>query len=225
MKRKKKFDKLSSIDLEKMKSHPSQELQCSCGRWVQGVSTDAVSVKCPICVCMMVPIEKKIPQQSSGFIRGWKMYGEFVHADGRVFRKGVEIPELKGTLPPTDLNKIKEKQLANKKNKKEKEAKNEEKLIKQFQKKQQLKKKDKLKKSITNLSEEDKKLLDAIKSNIILDVVQVDGGKYDAVDGKKNKYGHIINNLAKLKYAFNSSKKIIGKRINKELINWKVYNE
>jgi len=224
MKRKKKFDKLTTADLAKMKSQPSQELQCSCGRWVEGVSIDAVAVKCPICVCLMAPIEKKLEKQESGFPRGWKLYAEFVHADGRVFYKGVEDPKLKGTLPPTDMAKIKEKALANKKTKKEREAKREAKLVKQHDKKQELKKKEKLVKAVVEFSDEDKKLVSAIKEDIILDVIQVDGGKYEAADKKQNKYASIINNPAKLKYAFNGSKKLIGKRVNKELINWKVYN-
>lgn len=224
MKRKKKFDKLTPADLAKIKSQLSQELQCSCGRWVKGVSIDAVSIKCPICVCLMVPIEKKLEKQESGFPRGWKLYAKFVHADGRVFCKGVEDPKLKGTLPPTDIAKIKEKALANKKTKKEREAKKEEKLVKQFKKKQQLKKKEKLAKAVIEFSDEDKKLISAIKEDIILDVIQVNDGKYEAVDKKQNKYSSIIRNQPKLKYAFSRSKKIIGKRVNKELINWKVYS-
>ena len=146
MKRKKKFDKLSDAEFQSMKKHISQEMKCDCGRWVYGVDINAVSVKCPICTCLMVPLETKLIQQKSGFPRGWKMYGEFVHEDGRVFRKGVEIPELRGKLPPTDMNKIKEKALANKKNKKAKLEKREAKLVKIFEKKKLLKKKDKINK-------------------------------------------------------------------------------
>lgn len=224
MKRSKKFEKLSNEDLVKIREKKSHSLECSCGRIVKNVSIDAVAVKCPICTTMLVPIEKKIPQESSGFPRGWKMYGEFVHQDGRVFHKGVEDPNLKGKLKPTDLNQIKEKALVNKKNKKDREAKKEARLLKQFEKKQEIKKKEKLASTKTEYSDEDKQLLNKIKSDIILDVIEVDGGKFEAVDKNKNKYSHIINNIAKLKYAFKGSKKIIGKRLNKEIINWKVYN-
>jgi hypothetical protein len=33
--------------------------------------------------------------------RGWRLMGTFVDPDGTVYLKGVEHPELKGTLPPT----------------------------------------------------------------------------------------------------------------------------
>jgi len=33
--------------------------------------------------------------------RGWRLMNQFVDADGTVYIKGVEHPELKGTLPPT----------------------------------------------------------------------------------------------------------------------------
>ena len=222
MKRKKKFEKLSTIDLNKMKEHKSKGLNCSkCGRWVEPVSIDTEEVICHICTCLMAPIEKKIPQQSSGFPRGWKMYGEFVHEDGRVFHRGVEMPELKGTLPATDLKKIKEKELANKKDKKTREAKKEAKLLKQYEKKQELKKKikEKLEKSVV-YSDEDKKLVDAIKKDITLDVIK-DNGNIEAVDSKKNNYTNIVNNKQKLKYAFDSGKKIFGIKKN-NTIKWRV---
>lgn len=220
MRRKKKFDKLSSEAVSKLKNAPTQDLQCSCGRWVYGVSADAVRVKCPVCVCLMSPIEKKVTQQSSGFPRGWKMYGEFVHADGRVFRKGIEVPELKGTLPPTDLNKIKEKALANKKTKKEREALREARLAKQYEKKQELKKKEQMKNKVIEYSDEDKKLIAAIKKDITLDVIK-ENGNIEAVDNKKNNYTKIVNNKQKLKYAFEAGKKIMGIK-NNNTIKWRV---
>lgn len=41
------------------------------------------------------------PKRPSGFLRGWKFMKEFVHENGTVYHKGVEQPDLKGTLPPT----------------------------------------------------------------------------------------------------------------------------
>ena len=224
MARAKKFVKMSDADISRMKSQPHQEIQCSCGRWVFGVSMDAVSVKCPICVCLMAPIEEKLTKQSSGFPRGWKLYAEFVHADGGVFHKGIEDPKLKGTLPPTDMTKIKEKALANKKTKKEREAKKEARLVKQHDKKQELKKKikEKIAKASIQLTDEDIVLVNAIKKEIILDIVN-ENGTFNAVDKKKNNYNNIISNPAKLKYAFKGSKKIIGIKHN-DTIKWKVYN-
>ena len=40
-------------------------------------------------------------KKSTGFVRGWKFMNVFVHENGTVYHKGVEQPDLKGTLPPT----------------------------------------------------------------------------------------------------------------------------
>mgnify|MGYP003962009627 FL=1 len=37
--------------------------------------------------------------------RGWAFMSSFVDKDGTVYRKGKEMPELKGTLPPTKVKK------------------------------------------------------------------------------------------------------------------------
>ena len=62
---------------------------------------------------------------------------EFVHSDGTVYQFGVEKPELKGTIKPTDIDSIKKQQKADKeKNKKLKilkKQKREERLLKQYQ--------------------------------------------------------------------------------------------
>ena len=49
--------------------------------------------------------------------RGWTLKGEFVDKDGNVYHKGVEQPELKGTLKPTVVEK---KQKSKRMTKKEK---------------------------------------------------------------------------------------------------------
>lgn len=41
------------------------------------------------------------PKRPSGFHRGWKFMKVFVHENGTVYHKGVEQPDLKGTLPAT----------------------------------------------------------------------------------------------------------------------------
>ena len=41
------------------------------------------------------------PKRPTGFHRGWKFMKVFVHENGTVYHKGVEQPDLKGTLPPT----------------------------------------------------------------------------------------------------------------------------
>lgn len=55
-------------------------------------------------------------KKSSGRPRGWKWMAVFVDRDGTVFHRGIEQPELKGTLEPS---KIKDK--GNRLNKKDKE--------------------------------------------------------------------------------------------------------
>jgi hypothetical protein len=55
---------------------------------------------------------------SSGKPRGWRWRKEFVDADGTVYHKGVEQPKLKGTLPPTNVDKIKSQHKANRSAKK-----------------------------------------------------------------------------------------------------------
>lgn len=130
-----------------------------CDRIIENCHPDTVAVLCPICTCMLVPLEVK-ENVNKGFLRGWKLMKEFVHQDGTVYHFGVEQPELKGTLEPTDIKSIKEKQkqdrVKKKKLKEERAKKKEERLLKQYQKgqKERAKKiKDKEKK-IKKLKEE-----------------------------------------------------------------------
>lgn len=74
---------------------------------------------------------------STGRPRGWRWRKEFVDSDGTVFHKGVEQPKLKGTLPPTDVNAIKQKQQSRKAKAKKAEHKN---LLKMAAEKKELKK-------------------------------------------------------------------------------------
>jgi hypothetical protein len=68
------------------------------------VTDNIVSVVCWRCLARLVspPPEKK-SQTSSGFARGWQFMNQFVHSDGRVFHKGVEQPDLFGTLEATPV--------------------------------------------------------------------------------------------------------------------------
>jgi hypothetical protein len=63
-----------------------------------------VSAVCWKCVASKIPgpqlNEKNV---ATGFPRGWKFFKEFVHEDGRVFHKGEEQPNLRGTLKPTEI--------------------------------------------------------------------------------------------------------------------------
>jgi hypothetical protein len=72
-----------------------------CKRWSE-VGMHAVAVLCDLCTQHTVPApEPKRGHVSKGRARGWQFMQEFVDPDGNVFYKGVEQPQLKGTLQPT----------------------------------------------------------------------------------------------------------------------------
>jgi len=79
-------------------------LDChKCGRWVE-VDTEANKVTCAYCVQLAVGFPDDEPKKvSSGRPAGWHFMNEFVDKDGTVFHKGVEQPDLKGTLKPTKV--------------------------------------------------------------------------------------------------------------------------
>tara|TARA_Y100001972_G_scaffold120457_1_gene163050 strand:+ start:131 stop:508 length:378 start_codon:yes stop_codon:yes gene_type:complete len=79
-------------------------LDChKCGRWVE-VDTQAHKVTCAYCVQLAVGFPDDEPKKiSSGRPAGWHFMNEFVDKDGTVFHKGVEQPDLKGTLKPTKV--------------------------------------------------------------------------------------------------------------------------
>ena len=79
-------------------------LDChKCGRWVE-VDTEAKKVTCAYCVQLAIGFPEDIEKpKSSGRPAGWHFMNEFVDKDGTVFHKGVEQPDLKGTLKPTKV--------------------------------------------------------------------------------------------------------------------------
>ena len=83
------------------------------GEPVRNVSTDAVSVMGSR--ALMGKMFKQFPDTSkpsykpTGRPVGWHFMNEFVDGDGNVFHKGVEQPDLKGTLPPTKVKPVKKK--------------------------------------------------------------------------------------------------------------------
>lgn len=104
---------------KKIKYHSYMEgniryLSCSiCGNY-ERVSDEAVSVKCSGCVLLIMmkqfpSDEPKSAYKPTGRPAGWHWMNEFVDKDGVVFHKGKEVPELKGTLPPTKVIKKKTK--------------------------------------------------------------------------------------------------------------------
>ena len=80
-------------------------LECKkCGRWVENVGDNAVTVTCSLCTLISVGIpEEKKSYTPTGRPPGWHFMAEFVNKDGNVFHKGKEIKKLKGTLPPTKV--------------------------------------------------------------------------------------------------------------------------
>lgn len=146
-----KIIKLSKDVASRMLSKKSLKiLSCKqCSTEVR-VDFDTVMVLCPMCTCQLVPFTTKIHVEKSDRPKGWAFMAEFVDKDGNVFHKGTEIPELKGTLKPTNVEKIKKEQKdksqKNKLSKNEREKKKEEKLVKEYEKKKQQQKKDKEKK-------------------------------------------------------------------------------
>jgi hypothetical protein len=131
-----------------------------CGNWVTNVSAEAVSVLCWKCSQALVPFEEKIKQKSDK-PRGWAFMKVYVHKDGTVYHKGKEQPELKGTLPPT---KIEKKEPVKKLTKGQKEAKRNEllvefnKLKKQYQKEKRKTYKAKIKTQMNRVQREMKKV-------------------------------------------------------------------
>ena len=96
-------------------------MMCNCGTYIS-VGENATGVVCGTCtnrkMMMKFPElhEGKPKRKSSGRPAGWHFMKEFVDADGNVFHKGKEQPDLKGTLPPT---KIKPKKKAKRRTKEE----------------------------------------------------------------------------------------------------------
>ena len=78
-----------------------------CGRLVENVGDEAVTVTCSYCVLQIVglPDEKKSTYKPTGRPAGWHWMKEFVDKDGTVYHLGKEQPKLKGTLKPTKVKK------------------------------------------------------------------------------------------------------------------------
>jgi hypothetical protein len=72
-----------------------------CRNWTY-VGNDCSAVLCHKCTTRIVPsVEEKVNVPKSDKPRGWRFMKEYVDKDGSVYHKGVEVPELKGTLPVT----------------------------------------------------------------------------------------------------------------------------
>lgn len=132
--------------------HKRKWLTCTtCSNEVM-VDEDVIAVKCPICTCKLAPLEKRLTQTvvKSDKPAGWRFMAVFVDKDGNVYHFGEEQPKLKGTLEPSDVEKIREEQKQKRKiskSKKELRAQmKEERMAKQYEKKMKAKKKEEAKK-------------------------------------------------------------------------------
>jgi hypothetical protein len=107
------------IELKRAKRHEAIKMKTvtfeggdTTSKWYSGrncnekirVMENIVSAVCWKCVASKIPgpqlNEKNV---ATGFPRGWKFFKEFVHEDGRVFHKGEEQSNLRGTLKPTEI--------------------------------------------------------------------------------------------------------------------------
>ena len=88
-------------------------LQCKFCCEYQKVDNHIGYITCSSCVTKidMIQFPNTIKKQkvSSGRPAGWHFMNEFVDKDGKVFHRGKEHPDLKGTLPPTKVKPRKKK--------------------------------------------------------------------------------------------------------------------
>ena len=83
-----------------------------CSEWSK-VSEKADAVLCWKCThALCTPPEIGNGYKSSGKPRGWQFMKEYVDEQGNVFHKGIEQPQLKGTLPVTQIEKENKKKLS-----------------------------------------------------------------------------------------------------------------
>ncbi len=78
----------------------------NCGAIQPKVAPGSVVIMCSECVAELLRSSdsKILPtQRKVGYPRGWKFKKLFVHSNGTVYHRGVEQPELMGTLPPTPI--------------------------------------------------------------------------------------------------------------------------
>lgn len=72
------------------------------------VDNSTESVLCWKCLALLMPMpEEKKP---TGYPRGWKFMSEFVDKDGNVYHKGEIQNHLFGTLPPTEIKEVTQKE-------------------------------------------------------------------------------------------------------------------
>jgi hypothetical protein len=91
-----------------------------CGTEVTNCGTEAITITCSECVSEMMrqydqpKTKNNNLNQAKGYPKGWRFLKEFVHASGLVYHKGVEQPQLKGTLSATVIESSDKKKLSKK---------------------------------------------------------------------------------------------------------------
>ena len=90
-------------------------LQCKGCYDYQKVDDASVSITCGRCTIIRTlklwPMDEffKSTKPKTGRPPGWHFMNEFVDKDGKVFHRGKEQPELKGTLKPTKVKPVKKR--------------------------------------------------------------------------------------------------------------------
>lgn len=216
----KKVVKLSVQEFKKMQAYKTHFLVCkNCPREVE-VDIETVEVLCWKCTTMSAPPDPRLlrsaeeveaeKKEKSKFPPGWKFMKVFVLEDGTVYERGTENSKLKGTLKATDVESLRKQRKAKKKTKKQKrkiEDNRHEELVKSHKEKKKAIKAER--KGTSNLAG-----IPSITTNrekIVANVTKTDTGIFEAKEGGIN-YTALIDNQQKLRYVFNSSKKIMGKR-------------
>lgn len=92
----------------------------SCGTTVKSIDPNIASVLCWECVAESMGTYEKdhrkyVAPKQEGYPRGWRFMKVFVHSDGTVYHKGVEQPQLKGTMDATQTQTKQKKSKAQKK--------------------------------------------------------------------------------------------------------------
>ena len=229
--RRKKVSKMNEKQVEKLHlTSKTHWLSCACGKEVE-CDSDSVAITCWKCTTVLAPPAENLlkplseilaeREAKSQFPPGWKFMKIFVLKDGTVYERGEEKPDLKGTLPATDVDAMKLERKKKKKGLKqkliEKDAKNEE-MAEQHKKAKKEQKKAKKQLPIIGT---DIPSISTNRETIIAIVSISDGGFYEAIDDGNINYTALVNDQKKLKYVFNNSKKIMGKRNEDGTYNWR----
>lgn len=130
--------KKKNSSFDPRKSHQYKEIKCrteNCQRMVK-VDAESKSALCWRCLASKIPAppDRSSATTKSSRPRGWALRKLFVDKNGSVFHKGIEQPKLKGTLPPTKVEKKKTKR----KKKQETEAQKQSRLLKRYKEKKKI---------------------------------------------------------------------------------------